>query len=130
MLPSVRTYMDSDTYSFSTTDDIHEALNHLIDEGITGSPVVDTGGQLVGMLSEYECLRLLTHGDGTIGGTVADYMEPSFQAITPDMDVYYVAGLFLADPVHRRFPVVEGQRLVGVITRKDILRAVQRAFKA
>jgi CBS domain-containing protein len=41
------------------------------------------------------------------------------------MDVYYVAGMFLRDPAHRRFDVIDNEQLVGVVTRKDILRAVR-----
>jgi CBS domain-containing protein len=73
-------------------------------------------------------LRLLTHGNAEAllpGQRVQDFMLPVHTTVTPDMDVYYVAGLFLAEPNVRRFPVVEGERVVGVITRKDILRAVQ-----
>jgi len=41
------------------------------------------------------------------------------------MDIYYVAGMFLREPHHRRFTVVDGNKLVGVVTRKDVLRAVR-----
>jgi CBS domain-containing protein len=52
-------------------------------------------------------------------------MATTFTAVPSTVDVYYVAGMFLTDPANRRFIVMEGQRLVGVVTRKDILRAVQ-----
>lgn len=128
MFPPVRTFMDSETHALHADISIRDALQVLIDAGITGAPVIDADGQLVGMLSEYECLKLFTVGgaDGEIptGGKVAEYMGPVTQSVTPDMDVYYVAGLFLGEPATRRFPVVEGSRLVGVVTRKDVLRAV------
>jgi len=41
------------------------------------------------------------------------------------MDVYFVAGMFLAEPTQRRFVVVDGEKVAGVITRKDVLRAVR-----
>jgi CBS domain-containing protein len=129
MLPTVRTFMDTDTHALRERDDVYEALDSMIDGGVTGAPVVDDQGQLVGMLSEFECLRLLTVGtaDADVpAGKVSDFMLKQFRTVSPDMDVYYVAGLFLADPATRRFPVVEGTRLVGVITRKDILRAVEQ----
>jgi CBS domain-containing protein len=128
VLPSVRTVMDSETYAFRAREEIRDALRVLIDEGITGAPVVDDNGELVGMISEYECLKLLTVGTADAGlppGTqVADFMVPVTKVVNPDMDLYYVAGLFLADAATRRFPVVEGSRLVAVITRKDVLRAI------
>lgn len=132
MFPPVRTVMDSETHAFRANEAIRGALTRLIDAGITGAPVVDEEGTLVGMLSEYECLKLLTVGgaDGAVpaGGRVEDYMVPVTHAVSPEMDLYFVAGLFLADPATRRFPVVEGQRLVGVVTRKDVLRAVAARF--
>jgi hypothetical protein len=45
------------------------------------------------------------------------------------MDVYYLAGTFLKDPAHRRFVVMQGPRLLSVVTRKDILRAVRAGLK-
>jgi len=130
-IPTVRMYMDTETHALSADDDILVALRHLLDEGVTGAPVVDDQGNVVGKLSEYDCLRLLAEGRGgdMPHGRVRDFMATTFTTVPPTMDVYYVAGMFLNDPTHRRFMVMEGQRLVGVVTRKDILRAVQAGLK-
>jgi CBS domain-containing protein len=111
----------------SAADDILVAVRRLIDQGVTGAPVVDDHGRVVGKLSEYDCLRLLAEGRAgeMPRGRVRDFMSTTFTTVPPTMDVYYVAGMFLRDPEHRRFMVMEGDRLVGVVTRKDILRAVQ-----
>lgn len=125
--PTVRSYMDARTHALSVNDDIYAAVRRLIDEGVTGAPVLDDHGHVVGELSEYDCLRLLAQGSGgeRPRGCVRDFMATTFTAVSPTMDVYYVAGMFLRDPAHRRFLVMDGQHLAGVITRKDILRAVQ-----
>ena len=125
--PAVRTYMDTETHALSAGDDILVAVRRLIDEGVTDAPVVDDAGNVVGMLSEYDCLRLLAEGrDGDPPrGRVQEFMSTTFNAVPPTMDVYYVAGMFLREPTQRRFVVMEGQRLTGVVTRKDILRAVR-----
>lgn len=130
-LPTVRTFMDTDTHALSEDDDILEAVHRLIDEGVTGAPVVNAEGKLTGLLSEFECLRLMTQGQGgeVPSGRVRDYMCSDCPTVNPSMDVYYVAGMFLSHPSTRRFAVVEGNRLVGVITRKDILRAVGVGLK-
>jgi len=131
-LPNVRMYMDRETHALSADDDVLVAALRLIDEGVTGAPVVDDEGHVVGELSEYDCLRLLAEGHGgeVPRGRVRDFMATTFTAVPPTMDVYYVAGMFLKDPTHRRFMVMEGPRLVGVVTRKDILRAVQAGLKS
>ena len=86
--------------------------------------------QLAGILTEYDCLKLLTLGDAQHEapyGKVKDFMTPAaeVQTIPPGMDIYYAAGLFVSAKF-RRFPVVENGRIVGAITRFDIMRAVQR----
>lgn len=130
-IPTVRMYMDTETHVLSADDDILVAVRRLLDEGVTGAPVVDDQGHVVGILSEYDCLQLLAEGRGgdMPRGSVRDFMAATFTAVPPNMDVYYVAGMFLTDPANRRFMVMEGQRLVGVVTRKDILRAVQAGLK-
>lgn len=131
-LPNVRTFMDTDTHALSEDDDIIDAVHRLIDEGVTGAPVIDASGKLSGLLSEFDCLRLMTHGDRgeAPAGKVREFMARDVPTVTPQMDVYYVAGMFLSHPNTRRFAVVEGDRLVGVITRKDILRAVGVGLKS
>ena len=126
-LPIVRTYMDTETHALSDSDDILVAVRRLIEEGVTDAPVVDAKGRVVGMLSEYQCLRLLAEGrDGEPpGGPVREFMATALTVVPPTMDVYYVAGMFLAEPTQRRFAVMEDDRLTGVVTRKDILRAVR-----
>ena len=126
-IPTVRTYMDRDTHALSADDDILTAVGRLIDEGVTGAPVVDESGRVIGVLSEFDCLRLLAEGSGgnRASGTVGDFMTTEFTVVPSNMDVYYVAGMFLGDPAHRRFIVIDQGQLVGVVTRKDILRAVR-----
>ena len=82
------------------------------------------------MLTEYDCLRLLTHGNAQgemPAGKVKDFMNAEVQSIPPTVDIYYCAGLFM-NVQFRRFPVVDKGRLVGAITRFDLLRAVRRSF--
>lgn len=131
-LPNVRKYMDTNTHALTAEDDILRAVARLIDEGVTDAPVVDDAGQVVGMLSEYGCLRLLAEGRGgdPPRGPISEFMSREFTTVPPSMDVYFVAGMFLAEPTQRRFVVMDDGHLVGVITRKDILRAVELGLKA
>lgn len=124
-LPTVREYMDTFVDTVSPDMDIMDAVSFLLQKRITGAPVV-TNGKLLGMLTELDCLKLMTHAEhrDAIRGKVKDFMTSDVQSIPPNMDIYYVAGLFMRVSF-RRFPVVENGRLVGAITRFDILRAVK-----
>lgn len=119
----VKEYMESRTHAVHEADDVHEVVRTLVDKGVTGVPVVDTGNAVVGMLSERECLRLLTHPSEDMK-TVGELMNTEVTTVEPEMDVAYVAGIFNKHPGSRRFAVVQDGKLVGVITRKDILRAI------
>ncbi|MBI2317862.1 MAG: CBS domain-containing protein [Betaproteobacteria bacterium] len=129
-LPTVREFMDKYVDTLSPDTDIMEAVDFLLQKRITGAPVTDGKGKLVGIVTEFDCLKLLCLGGANHQapkGTVKDFMTSAVQTIPPAMDIYYAAGLFMN--VHfRRFPVVDNGRLVGVITRFDILRAVQRGL--
>jgi CBS domain-containing protein len=129
-LPTVREFMDRHVQTISPDADIMDAVDFLLEKRVTGALVADSKGKLVGILTEFDCLRLLTHGDERAeapSGKVRDFMTPDVQTIPPTMDIYYCAGLFM-NVSFRRFPVVENGRIVGAITRFDLLRAVRRSF--
>ncbi len=129
-LPTVREFMDKYVDTLKPDTDIMEAVNFLLEKRITGALVTNGKGELVGILTEFDCLKLLTLGGPdheAPRGTVKDFMTSKVQTIPPTMDIYYAAGLFMSEKF-RRFPVVENGRIVGAITRFDILRAVQRGL--
>ncbi|HJN77689.1 MAG TPA: CBS domain-containing protein [Myxococcota bacterium] len=126
--PTVREFMDTVVPSLTADVDIYEAVAFPLDSKVTGAPVLDEVGRVIGIVTEKDMLRLLTIG-GVGGpraaGTVADFMTRDPVTVTPQMNVYYAAGLFLHHDF-RRLPVVSGDRdLVGAITRFDILRAIR-----
>ena len=129
-LPLVADYMATELHTLGPDTDIHYAVGFLIDNRISGAPVVDDG-KLVGILSEKDCLRLLATGvDHTDPqGTVKDFMVSAVETIPSNVNIYFVAGMFLQKPF-RRFPVVDDGVLVGQISRRDILRAIQERFAA
>jgi len=131
-LPTVAEFMDRHVETILPDAEIMEAVDFLLEKRVTGALVADASGKLVGILTEYDCLRLLTHGDAqgeAPRGKVRDFMSADVKTIPPTMDIYYCAGLFM-NVSFRRFPVVEKGRIVGAITRFDLLRAVRRNFAA
>ena len=129
-LPTVREIMDKFVDTLSPDTDIWEAVDFLLEKRVTGALVADAKGKLVGILTESDCLKLLTLGGPdheAPKGKVRDFMTAKVESIPPSMDIYYVAGLFL-NRNFRRLPVVEDGRIVGAVTQFDILRAVQRGL--
>jgi len=124
-LPVVRDHMDKHVATLRPETDILDAIGFLLEKRVTGVPVVDKSGRLVGILTEKDCLRLVAAGvEGNLPrGSVETFMTPNPETIPPDMNVFFAAGLFLTRDF-RRFPVVEDGKLVGAITRFDILRVI------
>ncbi len=126
-LPKVRQYMDTKVPTLSPSTLVLDAVDFLLENHVTGAPVVDDEGHVLGILTEKDCLKLVVHApDPTnVRERVADFMtNDAVKSIPPDMDVYFAAGLFLKENF-RRFLVIEDGRLVGAITRFDMLRAIR-----
>ena len=107
---------------------IQEAIDIIIEKRISGAPVLDDNGKLVGMLSEKDCLRIIVdqayHNLPIESKKVSDYMTAEVKTVSPEHDVVSAANLFLHTPI-RRMPVVENGVLKGQISRRDILRAAK-----
>ena len=88
--------------------------------------MVDDAGNLVGMLSELDCMKVALNAGyhGTWGGPVRDFMSDNVKTIDAEMSIIDLAQLFI-DSRFRRFPVMKGTRLVGQISRRDVLRALE-----
>ncbi|MFZ8870775.1 MAG: CBS domain-containing protein [Litorivicinaceae bacterium] len=102
----------------------------LLIQGISGAPVVDQDGKLVGMISEQDCLRKILVGtyQGDIGGRVEDAMTSPVETVKMGASIVEVAEQMLVTN-RRRFPVVDLEgRLRGQISRRDLLKAV-RAYE-
>ncbi len=121
----VKDYMSGRLVTFSPETDVLDAIHELVEHRIAGAPVVDDHGSLIGMLSELDCMKIaLTAGyHGEMGGPVADFMTTDTQTIDADMSIIDLAQLFL-DSGFRRYPVLKDNRLVGQISRRDVLRAL------
>lgn len=123
----VRDYMAKQLVSFSPDMDVLDAIHELVSHHIAGAPVVDEHGDLVGMLSELDCMRVALNAGyfSDRGGPVADFMSAGVETVDADMSIIDLAQKFL-DSNYRRFPVMKDNRLVGQISRRDVLRALQQ----
>lgn len=129
MLRSVkaRDYMTTNLVTFHANMDVYEAVEYLLANKISGAPVVDENGALIGMFSESDCLRSTlnaTYYEGQGGGEVHEYMSTRVDTVSPEDDIIEISDYFLKKS-RRRLPVVEDGRLIGQISRRDILRAMK-----
>lgn len=107
--------------------DIYVAMKRLLASKLTGAPVVDDRGALLGMLTERDCLKVLVGGalDGLPAGTVRDYMTSPAKSITPSTSLYDIVHVFLTRSF-RKLPVVDDTgTVVGQVSRRDALVALE-----
>jgi len=119
-------YMSVNKASFTPDMDILQAINKLLESRISGGPVLDHHGNLVGFLSEKDCMQVALDAgyyQGTAAGKVSEFMTEGVETIDVETPIIEVAERFLKGS-YKRFPVVHDNRLVGTITRSNILRAL------
>ena len=122
---SAREIMNRRVEALAPETPITAAVQTLMRRGYSGAPVVDGEGSLLGVLSEQECIRALAQSayEGWPSGTVADSMRTDVASVGPGDDVFAVATLFTKEAQRRVF-VVDGGRLLGMIARRELLRAL------
>jgi CBS domain-containing protein len=127
-MPNVREFMDKSFITLTPDMDVYRAIDIMLKGGITGAAVVDNKERLVGVLSEKDCLRTLVHGaySSLPSGKVSDFMSENPDTIHADLDIFSVADKFLNCTYRRLLVIDEEKKLVGQITRRDLLRVIQK----
>jgi CBS domain-containing protein len=101
-------------------------MERLTKSKISGAPVVDESGSLIGIISEIDCLREIIKGKYTntvrFPSKVKELMTRDVITLSPDMTLFDAAQKFLEYKI-RRFPVLKEGRLVGQISLSDVIRA-------
>jgi len=145
--------MNSEVISVSTTMDLRDLAKLFLENGITGAPVIDEAGELVGVISQTDLVYYnLTRGDELVldshfyhsarvegrhvpsgfqyedfnSGCVADVMTPVVHSVTERASVESVARLMTRNHIHRVI-VRRGRTVAGIISALDLLQAHQKA---
>lgn len=128
---AVRDYMTQKVVSLDPDMEIASATQFLIAHDISGAPVLDHHGRLVGILTERDCMKVALHAGyhDVPYGLVRDYMTADPESVTPDQSILTLAEKFIHGK-YRRYPVVDNGRMVGIISRRDIMKALGRHQKA
>ena len=126
---TIENYMATELVTFSPDDDIIGAMRVLLDRHFSGAPVVDGHGELLGILSQKDCLRIVydTAYHQEIGGKVEQYMHRDAECLDADVSIFDAADRFLHSN-YRRFPVLRDGKLIGQISRHDIMRAIDEIY--
>ncbi len=125
MIPKAKDIMTTKLITVSKNDDINEVIELFISNQISGAPVVENG-KLIGIISEKDIMKVLTvesYFNLPDRGRVEKFMSTALITITSDMDLYSIADVFLANH-YRRLPVVDGEKIVGLVSRRNILSAI------
>ncbi len=130
---SVAKYMAKNVITFHPEQPLKEAIDIMLEERISGAPVLDQYGKLVGVLSEKDCLKIIIdHAYHNHPGNlelVKDYMSTAVKTMSIDKDVFDAANEFLTTN-YRRFPIIdENGVLKGQVSRRDIMKAARNLKK-
>lgn len=122
---TAKDYMSGICLTFAKDMDVLEAIRLMLQKQVTGAPVVDKVGNLIGMLTEKDCMQVALNAGyhEEYGGPVSQFMHTGVVTVDAETNIVDVAEL-LRQCEHRTCPVLFENRLVGQITRRDVLRAV------
>jgi predicted transcriptional regulator len=124
----VQDYMSRQLIIFKPEDTIDSVVNTLIYKGISGGPVVDDSYNLIGIISEGDCLKQIIKGKynnyPNLNGLVKEHMITEVQTLQSDNTILEAATAFLEQRI-RRFPVLENGKLVGQISQRDVMKATE-----
>jgi len=121
----IKDYMQKEQLTLDPEMDVLRATQLLLKAKLSGAPVLDRHGRLVGMLTERDCMQVALHGfyHGEPGGQVKDHMSQDPIYVSPEKSILSLAEMFI-NGRFQRYPVVDNGRLVGVVSRRDVMRAL------
>ena len=122
----VSDYMTKKLITFKSDQKIELVIDTLIKYRISGAPVVNDKNELIGIISEGDCIKHISDSryynmpmENTL---VEKHMMKNVDTIDGNMNIFDAANKFI-ESKHRRFPIVENGKLIGQISQKDILKA-------
>jgi predicted transcriptional regulator len=120
--------MTRDLITFKKDTDISVVIHSLLENRISGAPVLDNDGQVVGLIDDKDCLNVLFGNVynrlPTTKDTVSNYMSNVMRSISVNQNILDVASVFVSSPFKRLLVMDDNNKLVGQISRRDILRAI------
>ena len=125
----VSDYMTKDLITFTSNQSIESVMQSLIKNRISGGPVVNDKRELIGIISEGDCIKQISesryYNMPMQDQTIEKHMAINVETIDGNMNIFDAANKFLSAK-RRRFPIVENGKLVGQISQKDVLKAAMQ----
>lgn len=122
----VSDYMSTKLITFRPEQSMEEVVDSLINHKISGGPVVNDKNELVGIISEGDCIKHISdsryYNMPMKDNRIENCMVKNVETVDGDMNIFDAASKFLNEK-RRRFPIVKDGKLVGQISQKDILKA-------
>ena len=123
---TVSDVMTTQLVLFTPKQSIHEVMQSFIKYRISGGPVVDHKGVLIGVISEADCMKEISDSRyfnmPILDKSVGHFMTEKVDTFESNMSIFDAAAKF-SKSSRRRYPVLEKGRLVGQVSRKDIVIA-------
>ena len=146
---TVEDVMTRDVITVSPATPIHEAASLMVGHGVSGLPVIDAEGRVVGIISEGDLIVRQRHRKQTpwwhlfftngeqlaqdyrkaVGTRVGEVMTQRVVTISPVWSIEVAASILDSRNI-RRLPVVLDGRLVGIVSRADVIKALARSVRA
>lgn len=122
---TAKDYMSAQLITFTPDMEVMVAISQLVKHRLSGAPVMDERGQIVGVLSEKDCLKvgIAASYEGVPGGLVKEYMNPHPVTVDAGTSLLEIASMFVGS-AYKRYPVTRDGRVIGQISRSDVLRAI------
>ena len=120
--------MTSDITTIRPDTTVQEAIDLLLEKEISGTPVVNDDGELVGIVTEFALLAFAYESE-VCNDAVGQHMTKQVITVDQDDPVSKVADLCIVNRI-RQLPVMSNGKLVGLISRRDVLRVASQAGEA
>jgi CBS-domain-containing membrane protein len=125
----VSDYMTRNLITFTSNQTIESVMQSLIKHRISGGPVINEKNELIGIISEGDCIKQISesryYNMPMQDKTIEKHMVTNVETIDGNMNIFDAANKFL-NAKRRRFPIVENGKLVGQISQKDVLKAAMK----
>ena len=125
-----RDMMTSNLVTLSPQLEVFQAIDVLLKKRISGAPVVDFDGTFLGIFSESSCMRVIINAayENLPDAGLMPFVDRDPPTISADTELLTICQTFL-DQATRRLPVLESGRLIGQISRRDVMKKVSTLAK-